>query len=174
MAGSYFAPREPGTPIRVDIRLQDTAAGETMASFTDGAAEAGLSTMVARVGVQLRERLGAGRVSASALRASLPSNPDAVRNYSEGLNKLRIFDTMAARDLLQKAAGLDPRHALTHSALALALTSLGDDAKAKAEAKLAYTLSRRPPARGALVRGRPVLRTIGSVGTKRSGIYRAL
>jgi len=48
VAGSYFAPYEPGKPIRVDIRLQDTAAGETMASLTDTAAEADLSALVAR------------------------------------------------------------------------------------------------------------------------------
>ena len=173
VAGSYFAPHEPGRPIRVDIRLQDTAAGETIASLTDTAAGADLSALVARSGAQLREKLGAGRAPSSALRASLPANPEALRYYSEGLNRLRIFDTMAARGLLQKAANLDPRHALTHSALALALTSLGDDAKAKAEAKLAYSLSTGLPREERLfVEGR-YYETIGS-RDKTTDIYRAL
>jgi serine/threonine protein kinase/tetratricopeptide (TPR) repeat protein len=173
VAGSYFAPREPGKPIRVDIRLQDTTAGETVASIADTTSEGDLAVLVGRTGAQLREKLGAGRVSSSALRASLPANPEAVRYYSEGLNKLRFFDAIAARDLLQKAAGLDPRHALTHSALALALTSLGDDGKAKAEAKLADSLSAGLPREERLFVEGQYHETTGS-WDKAADSYRAL
>jgi tetratricopeptide (TPR) repeat protein len=75
------------------------------------------------------------------VRASLPSNPESVRLYSEGLAKLRVLDAPAARDLLQRAVAADPNFALGHSALADALASMGYDAKAQEESKKALDLS---------------------------------
>ena len=54
---------------------------------------------------------------------------------------MRVFDALAARDLLQKAVAADPNYALAHSALAAAWSELGFDAKAKEEAKKAFDLS---------------------------------
>jgi len=73
--------------------------------------------------------------------ASLPSNPEATRFYSEGLAKLRVWDDLGARDSLEKAIVADPNFALAHSALAKAWSDLGYDIKAKEEAKRAFDLS---------------------------------
>ena len=78
---------------------------------------------------------------AAAVRASLPSNPEAAKFYAEGLAKLRVFDNLGARDLLQKAVQADPKHALAHAYLSAAWSGLGYDEKAATEAKHAFDLS---------------------------------
>jgi tetratricopeptide (TPR) repeat protein len=80
-------------------------------------------------------------VEAVSVRSSLPSNRDAVRLYSEGLARLRVFDALAARDLLQQAVALEPQFSLAHSALAEAWFRLGYDKKAQPEARQAYELA---------------------------------
>lgn len=140
--GSYLA--VTGAPLRVDLKLQDAAAGETIAAVSDSGTEAQIADLVSRVAARLREKLGAGSVSpaqAAAIRASLPSSPEGARLYAEGLSKLRLFDYMAARELLEKAVAADPAHALSRAALADTYMSLGDEAKAQASARRALELS---------------------------------
>src|SRR5262249_48525025 len=48
--------------LRVDIRLQDTAAGETILSSGDSGSESDLPALVGRVGERLRRKLNAGAV----------------------------------------------------------------------------------------------------------------
>jgi DNA-binding winged helix-turn-helix (wHTH) protein/tetratricopeptide (TPR) repeat protein/TolB-like protein len=143
--GSYTALNEKsGTRIRLDLRLQDTLAGETIADVAVVGSEAELFDMVGQAGSQLREKLGVEAVSpveAVSVRASLPSNREAARLYSEGLARLRVFDALEARDLLQRATAADPKFALAHSALAEAWSRLGYDKKAQQEARQAYDLS---------------------------------
>ncbi len=145
LLGSYLATGpDPGGALRVDLRLQDAAAGETIAVVSEKGTQADLDAVVTRAGARLREKLGLSAVSAAeavAVRASLPSNPEAARLYAEGLARLRVFEDQAARELLEKAVAADPRHALAHSALAAAWSGLGYDAKALAEAKKAFDLS---------------------------------
>jgi serine/threonine protein kinase/tetratricopeptide (TPR) repeat protein len=140
--GSYL-PLGNGV-VRVDLRMQDTAAGETLASVSEKGNESEIDDLIGKAGAELREKLGISSLSdaqSAAVRASLPANPEAARLYSEGLQKLRVFDALAARDLLEKAVTLDPAHAPTHSALAQAWSTLGYDAKAKEQAKLALDLA---------------------------------
>jgi DNA-binding winged helix-turn-helix (wHTH) protein/Tfp pilus assembly protein PilF/TolB-like protein len=143
--GSYTALGEkPGTRIRLDLRLQDTVAGETIADVAVVGSEADLFDMVSQAGSRLREKLGVEAVSpveAVSIRASLPSNRDAARLYAEGLARLRVFDALEARDLLQRAIAADPKYSLAHSALAEAWSRLGYDWKAQQEAKQAYDLA---------------------------------
>jgi tetratricopeptide (TPR) repeat protein len=80
-------------------------------------------------------------VEAVSVRASLPSDRDAARLYSEGLARLRVFDALEARDLLRQAVAADPKFSLAHSALAEAWSRLGYDKKAQQEARQAYELS---------------------------------
>jgi serine/threonine protein kinase/tetratricopeptide (TPR) repeat protein len=134
----------PGGKLRVDLNLQDVAAGETLISVKETGEEDNLFDLVSRAGAELREKCGAGQVNPedqAGVRAALPSTPEASKLYAEGLAKLRVNDAMAARDLLQKAVGADPTHALPHSALAAAWTLLGYDEKARFSAKSAYDLS---------------------------------
>jgi serine/threonine protein kinase/tetratricopeptide (TPR) repeat protein len=130
--------------IRVDLRLQRTGDGETLAIVSKKGTEAQLDELVSRAGLDLREKLGAGEVSSveeATVKASLPSNPEAARFYAEGLAKLRVFDDLAARDLFQKALAAEPEHALSHAYLGDAWASLGYDEKAATEAKRAFDLS---------------------------------
>jgi DNA-binding winged helix-turn-helix (wHTH) protein/tetratricopeptide (TPR) repeat protein/TolB-like protein len=130
--------------IRVDLRLQEAATGETIAEVATTGSETELFDLVSRTGVQLREKLGVGAVSAdqaAGIRASSPSNSEAARLYAEGLAKLRVFDALAARDVLVKAVAVEPGYPLAHSALAAAWSALGYDGKAKEESTLAFTLS---------------------------------
>jgi serine/threonine protein kinase/tetratricopeptide (TPR) repeat protein len=140
--GSYVA--LPGGKLRVDLHLQDVAAGETLVSVKETGEESDLFDLVSRAGTQLREKCDAGQLNSrdqAEVRAALPSTPEASKLYAEGLAKLRVGDAIAARDLLQRTVMADPNHALAHSALAAAWTLLGYDEKARLSAKSAYELS---------------------------------
>ena len=130
--------------IRLDLRLQDTQAGETIAQEAVTGSALELFDLASDAGARLRERLEPGALAdeqSMQVRASLPSNVTAARLYSEGLAKLRAFDALAARDLLEKAIAIDPKHALSHSALAQCWATLGYVPKAQEEAKKAFDLS---------------------------------
>ena len=143
--GSYLALGEgTGRRLRVDVRVHATSDGETLASFSETGPEAELFDLVSRAGSQLRTTLGAERLSdadARALRASIPSKPGAARAYSEGLARLRVFDAVRARPLLEEAVRADPAHPLLHAALSEAWSALGYDAVARSEAKTAFERS---------------------------------
>ena len=145
VVGSYFdLGKDSGGQLRLDVRLQDTASGETAAAVSETSTEAQLLDLVSRVGRKLREDLGIAEVSqveSVGIRASVPSNPDAMRLYSEGLAKLRTFDALAARDLLTRAVSSDPAYPLAHAELAKAWMTLGYNAIALQEAKTALELS---------------------------------
>jgi Tfp pilus assembly protein PilF len=86
----------------------------------------------------------------------LPSNHDAARFYSEGMERLRMLDASRARELLEKAVAIEPGYALSHAALATAWSKLGYDDMATAEAKRALELSGGLPASGSTFGQRPV------------------
>jgi eukaryotic-like serine/threonine-protein kinase len=130
--------------VRVDLWLQDAKTGEIAATISEKGSESDLDDLATRAGADLRQKLGVGQVTASdtaVVRASLPSKPEAVRLYSEGLAKLRVVDARAARDLLQRAVTAEPNYALGHSALADAWQAMGYDQKAREESKKARHLS---------------------------------
>jgi serine/threonine protein kinase/Tfp pilus assembly protein PilF len=143
--GSYLAVgQKSGGKVRLNLQLQDARSGETVAAVTQDGTEADLADLVSRGSTILRERLGIGSVPASAaseVRAVMPSNPEAARLYAEGLAKLQTFDALGARDLLQKGIKVDPKHALSHAALAEAWSALGYDSTAEKESEVALGLS---------------------------------
>ena len=143
--GSYASlGRKSKGSIRVDLRLQDAVAGDTIAEVATTGTEDDLFDLVSRAGTQLREKLGLGGATmaeAVSVKASLPANPEAARLYAEGLAKLRLFDALAARDLLQQSVLADPKYPLSRSALATAWSALGYDKKAREEANNAFQLS---------------------------------
>lgn len=142
--GSYVALGGASHEIRIDIHLQDTTAGETIASISQTGSQDDLFDLVSSVGARLREKLGVTDLSSAEsgmARASLPSNTDAARLYSDGLAKLRKFDALSAKETLQQAAALDPSHPLVHSALAEAWSALGYDQNAGDEARKAFQLA---------------------------------
>jgi tetratricopeptide (TPR) repeat protein len=142
--GSYTALGGRAGKIRLDLRLQDAAAGETVASVSETGTEEELFDLVSRTGAHLREKLGVAPLTtaqASGVRASLPARPEAARLYAEGLARLRLFDARGARSLLEQALAVEPDHALTHSALSSAWSVLGHEGPARDEAKRAFDLS---------------------------------
>jgi eukaryotic-like serine/threonine-protein kinase len=130
--------------VRLDLWLQDTHSAEILATVSEKGSERELDDLVTRAGADLRQKLGLGEITAgeaASLRASLPSNPESARLYSEGLAKMHVFDAAGARNLLSKAAAIDPQSALIHSALADAWSAQGYDDKAREESKKAVDLS---------------------------------
>ena len=143
--GSYIDSGQPGEKYRLDLRVQDAAGGETFYVKETGS---DLFDLISRTGASIRPRLGVADVSQnelSGIRATLPVNPEAARLYYEGLARLRAFDGMAARDLLQRAVHAEPQFAPAHSALAQALNYLGYSKLAQGEAKQAFELSANLP-----------------------------
>jgi eukaryotic-like serine/threonine-protein kinase len=149
--GSYL---ESGGKLRLDIRIQDTRSGETVASFSESAAPSQLLDLVSRTGADTREDLAIARLTAAdrnEIRAELPANTEAARFYAEGLDKMRLFEFLAARDLLQNAVAADPANARAYSALAATLSQLGYDRQARAAARSAFELSASLPRESRLV-----------------------
>jgi serine/threonine protein kinase/tetratricopeptide (TPR) repeat protein len=145
VSGSYLDLGAASDHIRLDLRLQDAARGETLTSVSVEGSERQLLDLVSRSGARLRDRLGLPTVlpaESAGVQNSLPSNPDAARFYAEGLAKLRAFDALAARDLLSQAVSIDPGYPMAHAALAQAWLALGYDAKGREEAKTALDTSR--------------------------------
>jgi eukaryotic-like serine/threonine-protein kinase len=134
--------------VRVDLRLRDARTGNIVEAVSETGTEAHLFDLVLRAGERLRAALGVQPVSsaqAAEVAVALPSSHDAARLYSEGLEALRIFDALGARDLLQRSIRVEPEYALSHSALATAWAALGYDEMARAEAKRAFELSSNLP-----------------------------
>jgi hypothetical protein len=157
--GSYTAlVGQPNMRIRLDVRVQDTSAGETIADVAVVGSEADLFDLVSQAGSGLRKKLGVEAVSpveAVSVRAASPSNREAARLYSEGLARLRASDALAARDLLRQAIAADTKYSLSHSALAEAWSRLGYDKKAREEARQAYELAANlSPEEKLVVKGR--------------------
>ncbi len=175
--GSYTVLGEKSNGrIRLDLRLQDTVAGETIADVAVVGSEADLFDVVSQAGSRLREKLGVEAVSpveAVSVRASLPSGREAARLYSEGLARLRVFDVLEARDLLQRSVAADPKYSLAHSALAEAWFRLGFEKKAQQEARQGYELAANLSREERLaVEGR--YREIDNQYEKAIDVYRAL
>jgi tetratricopeptide (TPR) repeat protein/TolB-like protein len=130
--------------LRVDVRVQDSVSGETIITVAEFGTEAALFQLISRTGTDLRQKLRAAEISEldlANLQASYPSNREAARLYAEGLARLRLFDAIHARDLLEKAVVADPRYPQAHADLGLAWSALGYDGRADYETQTAFQLS---------------------------------
>lgn len=126
------------TSVRLAVRVEDAAGGETLGESVETGSEQELFQLVSHVGVRLRELLGsAARDAQPAGTASAPSQPRAAQLYSEGLLKLRNFEPSAAREILEQAAAVDPSHPMIRAALAQAWSALGFEERASQEAERA-------------------------------------
>lgn len=143
--GSYLAlGAKSRGQLRLDLRIQDAATGETIAQEKEEGTEGQIFGLVARAGARVRECLGLTALSpteALGVKSSLPKDPEAARLYAEGLAKVRFFDAQGALPLLQNAVAKEPAFPLAHTALSSAYEVLGYDAKASEEAKKAVDLS---------------------------------
>ncbi len=143
--GSYTPiPGNDDKRIRLDLRVQDTANGETIAEEAITGDQSNLFDLAAQAGSRLRQRLGLSANSsgdASAARLALPADQRSARLYVGGREKLWAFDFLGARDLLLQAVAADPQFPLAHSALSEAWWHLGYANKSRAEAQRAQELS---------------------------------
>jgi eukaryotic-like serine/threonine-protein kinase len=156
--GSYAVMGAPDRGrLRLDVRMQEAKTGEILTEIAEIGNARDLFHIVSRVGDKLRDRLEIpsleGTDEAGVL-ASLPLDREAARFYARGLAKLREFDSLGAKDLLEQASKADPKFSLVHLMLARALSQLGYEQKRKDEAKKALDLSADlPPAARLLVEG---------------------
>jgi hypothetical protein len=143
--GSYATVGRPDREqLRIDVRLQAARTGEILSEIAEIGSRQDLLQLVSGIGEKLRSRLGVPQLDQPdqvSVAASLPSNRDAARLYALGVVKLREFDALAARDLLQQTCHADPKFALGHAMLARAWNQLGYEQKGKDEAKKALDLS---------------------------------
>jgi eukaryotic-like serine/threonine-protein kinase len=145
VSGSYTVTgRQPQGSVRIDVRLQNAANGENISVPSETGSQADLPELVRRIGARLRTRLGVESVTEAesrSVKAAFPSKTESSRAYAEGLQKLRAYDLLAARDSLQSAVAADPKSPLARQALAQAWLELGYDSKAREEAAQAFNLS---------------------------------
>jgi DNA-binding winged helix-turn-helix (wHTH) protein/Tfp pilus assembly protein PilF/TolB-like protein len=144
VAGSYVAlgDKESGQ-VRLDLRLEETISGETLASIAVSSKQSEIFDLVGRAGREMRLKVGGsiGGAGDTDWRTTLPSNADAARLYSEGLNRLRKANNVSAIELIQQSVTIEPGFALGHSALAEAWQALGYDARSQASAQKALALA---------------------------------
>jgi DNA-binding winged helix-turn-helix (wHTH) protein/tetratricopeptide (TPR) repeat protein len=143
--GSYTAiGKADRGQLRLDVALQDVRTGEVLSQIAQTSSSDDLFRATSDIGARLRERLGVPAISdteQAGVLASLPLDREAARFYSIGIAKLREFDALAAKDLLEQACKADPKFSLAHVMLAQAWNQLGYEQKRKEEAKKALDLS---------------------------------
>ena len=146
ISGSYTSTsaKPDSGQVRLDLRLQDARTGEILSEIGQSASREDILQLVSSVGAKLRAKLGVPQLQETdqaGVAAAMPVNRDAARFYALGISKLREFDALAAKDLLEEACKADPKFALAHAMLARAWAQLGYDEKRKEEAKKALDLS---------------------------------
>ena len=145
VVGSYLALGDSAAgQIRLDVRVQDAAEGETVGLISETRKQSELFDLVGRIGARLREELHVGPTTAEQAAwaaASRPASSEAARFYAEGLAALRAFDVRAARNKLEQAVAADPSYPSAHSALSLAWREIGDDERARQAAARGVELS---------------------------------
>jgi eukaryotic-like serine/threonine-protein kinase len=143
--GSYTTIGKPDRGhLRLDVRLQDAKTGEILAEIAEIGGTQDLFQMISRVGGKLRDRMGVPLLEDSdqaGVLAALPLDPEAAKFYALGVSKLRQFDVLAAKDLLEQATKAEPRFSLGHAMLARSWSQLGYEQKRREEAKRALDLS---------------------------------
>ena len=146
-----------GGQLRLDVRMQDAKTGEILTEVAEVGTTQNVFRLVSRIGSQLRARLGIEQLQGSeqaGVLAALPLDPEAAQFYALGLARLRQFDALAAKDLLEQAAAADPKFSLVHAMLARAWAHLGYEQKRREEAKKALDLATDlPRAQHMLVEG---------------------
>ncbi len=141
VAGSYTLLKDGSrNRIRLDLRAQDTALGETVAEHAITGNESDLFDIAAQAGNRLRESLNPALSLAPGKEdAGFPgsANQLALQFYAEGLARIHAFDFVGARDFLKRAVTADPSFAMAHSALSDAWSRLGYGSEERKEAQLA-------------------------------------
>jgi DNA-binding winged helix-turn-helix (wHTH) protein/tetratricopeptide (TPR) repeat protein len=162
--------------LRIDACLQDARTGEILAEAAAAGSRQNLFLIVSELGEKLRRGLGVPALNQSeeiGLLATSPLDPGTAQLYALGLEKLRAFDALSAKDLLEQATETDPKFPLAHAMLARAWGLLGYEQKRKEEIRKAFQLSADlPHAERMLVEG-DYYDSLGE-HEKAASVYRAL
>ncbi len=134
-----------GEEIRLDLRLQDAAVGNVVASIAREGNERDLFRIVTELGDELRDKLGIDAGGGEDPLSGLPADPEAARLYAEALDQLRDSRPEEARQVLQEAVRLAPENPLLHSALSAAWEALGYGQHSVEAAERAFELSSSLP-----------------------------
>jgi DNA-binding winged helix-turn-helix (wHTH) protein/tetratricopeptide (TPR) repeat protein/TolB-like protein len=149
VSGSFATvPGAAGDSFRLDVHLHDARNGKTLRALSLTGTRSEALQLASDAGLRLRSELGLQPLSQLALgfvRTTLPSNPDAARLYTEGVEALQKLDAVEASAVLTQASSIEPQHVPTHAALAGAWSALGYDGRAKAEAETAFQQSKNLP-----------------------------
>jgi len=135
----------PKDRVRFDIHLQNPDTGQTLASLSETGTVTQLFDLISDAGVQLRGQLGIAPLSSSAegeIRHAGPANSTVQHLYFSGIQKLRNFDYLGAKEVLLQAVAAAPDDSLAHEALSTALAAGGFETQAAREAKLAFDLAK--------------------------------
>src|SRR5262249_45182423 len=103
----------------VDVR--DAADGRPLAGVEDAAMPDALGTLSAEVAARLRKQLALQAPSPDEemrVRAAIPSTTALAEGYADGVEKLRRFDAVGARQALEAVLAADPQQPLAWAALA--------------------------------------------------------
>ncbi len=173
VSGSYS---HLGAKLRIDFRMQSGANRDIASGFAESESDGDLTNLVKRPAAVFDEKLVAASSAAPATAitaSSLPTRADAARLFAEGLSRLRAYDLLKARDLLERAVASEPKSADAHSLLSRAWAELGYDAKARQEAANATELaSNLSPENKLLIEGN--YRALNSEWARAAEIYRSL
>jgi DNA-binding winged helix-turn-helix (wHTH) protein/tetratricopeptide (TPR) repeat protein len=150
VSGSYLVSgTEDNAPLRIDIALQDARSGALLASVSNQSGLRDLTTLVARTGASLRDKLGITPPGGKALGLvanAQPPNVDVARRVGFALDALRNYDPARARDELLEAVAEAPGYAPAYAYLAEAWAQLGYRDKALAAAgQAAQNAANLPP-----------------------------
>jgi tetratricopeptide (TPR) repeat protein len=175
--GSFLAlGPEGGGKVSLSVRAQDTESGEMLGLVAEEGELDEIFTLVGTIASRLALELEVGEAAAeaaTATRATFPANPEAARLYSQGLDHLRHFDALAAKEVLQAAVAAAPEHPMPYLALSEAWGRLGYDGKAREAAGAAYE---RASGLGLTVRltVEARLRELEGAWEQAAGLYRTL
>ncbi|HZU26966.1 MAG TPA: tetratricopeptide repeat protein, partial [Bryobacteraceae bacterium] len=150
--GSYDAPQDSGR-IVLNVDVSDARSGARVGSVAATGRESDLPALLSTASARLRAllRLRATPLAAESVRTALPGSLEAMKLYSRGLEELRSFETIAAKDDLASAVEAAPDYPQAHSALSRAWAALGYDGRAREEAERAFQLRERLPEKDRLL-----------------------
>jgi DNA-binding winged helix-turn-helix (wHTH) protein/tetratricopeptide (TPR) repeat protein/TolB-like protein len=135
---------KPSDRVRFDLRLLNTATGQTEASLSETGTVSDLFDLISDAGLRLRLQLGVTALSSSEqaeIRHAMAGGTGTQGLYFSGLEKIRNFDYDGAREILTKAVAADPKNSLAHEALSVAYGGSGYETLAAREAQSAFDLA---------------------------------
>jgi DNA-binding winged helix-turn-helix (wHTH) protein len=145
LSGSYLiGAGGDGSPVRVDLTLQDLHSGAVLATVSRQSEMSSLNMLVEQLSGALGARLGLQPPTPAALgvvaKLQLPT-PEVARHVGVALDAMQRYDLARARDELLEAIAQAPGFAPSYLYLAEAYTGLGLRLKARAAAERAAALA---------------------------------